>query len=356
MSYQQTLSLLTVMFLSQSPTALATSTSWYVNGITGNDSYACLAPASACKTIGHVLSMAKPDDSIQVAAATYLENLTIPVNLTLIGAGATTTIIDGQYKSSVISVPNSGTIVSIANVTIRNGLAVYGGGISNRGVLTIDHSIVTGNEAFSRGWAWGGGINNFGTLTVNNSAVIGNVAGCGTLGCNAGGGGINNGSGTATINNSTIQGNYIRGPAISQGGGILSRGVLIINNGTVGGNYAREGGGINGHAILQNSIVASSCYGTISAIYSISNDGSCHLSGPGNLNNTDPKLGSLGNYGGQTPTIPLLAGSAAIDAGNPSGCTDWNGKLLLTDQRGLPRPDKEDKTGCDMGAYETQVD
>jgi hypothetical protein len=46
----------------------------------------------------------------------------------------------------------------------------------------------------------------------------------------------------------------------------------------------------------------------------------------------------------------------AIDAGNPSGCTDGQGHLLKTDQRGKPRPDKEDTGGCDMGAYERQKD
>jgi hypothetical protein len=64
----------------------------------------------------------------------------------------------------------------------------------------------------------------------------------------------------------------------------------------------------------------------------------------------------LGFYGGPTETIPLLTGSPAIDAADPSGCTDNQGILLKTDQRGMPRPDREDKSGCDMGAYESQSD
>jgi hypothetical protein len=58
----------------------------------------------------------------------------------------------------------------------------------------------------------------------------------------------------------------------------------------------------------------------------------------------DPKLGVLGNHGGPTETIPLLSGSAAIDAipASDSACTG-------TDQRGTSRPGG---SGCDIGAYE----
>jgi hypothetical protein len=90
--------------------------------------------------------------------------------------------------------------------------------------------------------------------------------------------------------------------------------------------------------------------------YNLSSDNTCNFNGPGDLNNTDPKLGQLGNYGGPTQTIPLLSGSPAIDAGNLNGCTDGHGRLLKTDQRGKPRPDKEDTAGCDMGACERQKD
>jgi fibronectin-binding autotransporter adhesin len=151
------------------------------------------------------------------------------------------------------------------------------------------------------------------------------------------------------------------GHFIAEGGGVLSDGTFVISNSTVSGNAAFQGGGIYGVATLQNSIVANNgrtgnCYGSVSSIFSLSSDSSCHLTGPGDLNNTDPKLGTLGNYGGPTQTIPLLSGSPAIDAGNRSGCTDAQGHWLKTDQRGLPRPDKEDKGGCDMGAYESQSD
>jgi hypothetical protein len=90
--------------------------------------------------------------------------------------------------------------------------------------------------------------------------------------------------------------------------------------------------------------------------YNLSSDNTCNFNGPGDLNNTNPKLDPLRNNGGPTQTQALLAGSPAIDAGNASGCTNGTGHLLMTDQRGKPRPDKEDTGGCDMGAYERQSD
>ena len=62
----------------------------------------------------------------------------------------------------------------------------------------------------------------------------------------------------------------------------------------------------------------------------------------GNLVGTDlqpinARLGPLGNYGGPTPTIPLLPGSPAIDAGSNALAANPNGDPLTTDQRGEPR-------------------
>jgi hypothetical protein len=354
--------LLFVLLLAVGPKALASDT-WYVDGVHGSDNNNCKSPQTACKTIKHAISLASSGDSIMVAAATYKENLTIRFSLKIVGSDASTTFIDGVGVSTVVTISDANAHVALSKLTIQNGFARGpGGGIYNGGALRINNTTISGNSAFT-----GGGIYNRGTVTISSSTISGNAAfkeGC-QDDCHTRGGGIYN-RGTVTISNSTISGNGASSNCIiactAYGGGINNDGTLTISNSTIGGNGAGVGGGIAGTVILQNSIVANSpsggnCYGTMTSKgYNLSSDNTCDFNGSGDLNNTDPKLGQLGNHSGPTQTIPLLSGSPAIDAGNPSGCTDGNGHLLKTDQRGFPRPDKEDTGGCDMGAYERQKD
>jgi hypothetical protein len=134
-----------------------------------------------------------------------------------------------------------------------------------------------------------------------------------------------------------------------------------MNSSTVSGNI---GGGIYNRpgttVRLQNSIVANNaggdCRGVmISDGYNLSGDATCKFNNIGDVNNADARLGPLQNNGGPTPTMALHPDSPAIDAGNPGGCSDGD-RLLKTDQRGLPRFDVEDSSGCDIGAYERQGD
>ena len=361
------------LFLVVAPNALASNT-WYVNGVNGNNSDDCKTPTTACKTIGHAISLASSGDSIVVAAATYIENLNIAISLTVIGSSARTTIIDGGGVATVVTIPSSTSRVHLSNVTVRNGHASYrGGGINNSGILTISNITVSGNSATLFCCGEGGGIFNSGSLTINNSTITANTA----RGTPGRGGGIFNNFGTLTVNNSTITGNSVSGLfGAGFGGGIGNSGMAKVNNSTVSGNSTTgQGGGIanenygtgNATLIIQNSIIAnnsanrsgSNCYNTATITshgYNLSSDGTCPFTSRGDLNNHDPLLGPLQNNGGPTETVALLLGSPAIDTGNPAGCTDGGGHLLTTDQRGMPRPDREDTVGCDIGAYESQSD
>jgi hypothetical protein len=77
----------------------------------------------------------------------------------------------------------------------------------------------------------------------------------------------------------------------------------------------------------------------------------CDLTDPTQTDRTgvDPMLLPLADNGGPTPTHALAPGSAAIDGGDPSGCTDPAGETITVDQRGEPRLVG---TACDVGAVE----
>ena len=331
------------------PISLA-STTLYVNGASGSDTNNCMSVQTTCKTIGHAISVASSGDSIRVAAATYTEHLAIGFSLNLIGSGASTTIIDGGYANSVVTISSASADVGISNVTITHGNAGVGAGINNNGTLTINSSTISQNRA-SRTCGggncsgYGGGIANAGTgtLTINNSTISGNLASgtcsrpilhgylCWSV---SNGGGISN-SGKLTMNNSTLSGNGVGATCLyfyaaplhcaPVGGGIASIGPVAINNSTISGNstYAQCGlgnqcradvGGLYNFvalyaATIQNSIVSGNvggnCYVIKSDGYNLSSDGTCYFDNVGDLNNTDPKLGPLANNGGPTETMAL---------------------------------------------------
>jgi nitrous oxidase accessory protein NosD len=166
------------LFLTLPPTIMG-GTTWYVNGVHGSDSNNCMSFTTACKTIGHAISLAHPGDTFMVAAATYSENLTISKSLTISGSGAATTIIDGGRAASMVTIPNTGTSVTLSKMTIRNGRAARGGGVYNKGELIISESTVSGNIASPTGTqtgSSGGGIYNSGILTITNTTISGNGA------------------------------------------------------------------------------------------------------------------------------------------------------------------------------------
>lgn len=96
--------------------------------------------------------------------------------------------------------------------------------------------------------------------------------------------------------------------------------------------------------ILANSLSGANAVGAVTDKgYNLCSDASCLWTTSTSLSNTDPKLGPLADNGGPTPTLALLPGSPAIDAGNPP-------EAPAADQRGVPRPVGK---ACDIGAFES---
>jgi len=192
-------------------------------------------------TIAAAVAAANPagGDTIVVAAGTYNEHdITIDRNLTIEGAGADVTIVDGQNLGRVFLV--SGTpapVVAMSGITVRNGYTDQGGGVFNdeQCTLTMTDCTVSGNTA---DWG-GGGISNYyeSTLTMTNCTVSGNTA----AGGSDGGGILNASTSTLTMTDCTVSGNT----AGWLGGGIFNYMwcTLTMTNCTVSGNTAGWAGG-----------------------------------------------------------------------------------------------------------------
>jgi len=289
------------------------------------------------------------------ATITVTSTKTISADTTIDGGSLVT--ISGGNSVGVFSV-STGVNFTVRNLTIANGnnRNGNGGGIYNGGgTATVSNSTFSGNSA----GGGGGAIYNYpGTVTVTNSTFSDNNAG-------DGGGILNAGDGSLTVSNSTFSGN-----SASDGGGIWNYdgGNLTVTNSTFSGNSAVGGGGAiyNDWAltvtntILTNSTSGGNCggYAVTDGGHNIDDGTTCGFTGTGcattsgsSFCSTKPQLDpvGLGNNGGPTQTIALLADSPAINAGNEAICAAPPVNNL--DQRGYVRPGLG-ATNCSIGAYE----
>ena len=289
----------------------------------------------------------------QITLASELPNVTDPLDIA--GPGAAKLTISGNDNSRIFYLrpPVHGTAVTISGLTLTHGKAPSGGMAYGRGGaifskytrLTVQDTVVSNSSTPS----FGGGIESAdGSLTLRSSTIVGNSS-------EFEGGGVSVRSdqpADASIENSTITGNR----ASARGGGVwfedpFDDALLAIRSATISGNAVTSGpyggGGIamiGSGTSLVNTIVADNVaqsradvdtvdgFGTsMPAAFSlIENPGDSAITGGSNIFGQDPKLGPLGNDGGPTPTMSLLNGSPALDAGSSAG--------LSADQRGAPRP------------------
>ncbi len=222
--------------------------------------------------------------TINLSSGTYTLTsgvLSISANTVIAGQGPAGTTISAGNSSQVFTIASS-VQVSMSQVTITGGSSGVssagctgtifsfscpaepgnnGGGIVTAGTLTLDHVVVTGNNASqgtrptssvhffciaggdcppSQGQSAGnggsaGGIDNTGVLTITNSTISNNNAG-------AGGDGSAGFSGTGSDVSAGQNGGS--GSFGGSGGGIFNEpgGRLTINNSTISGNSAGRGG------------------------------------------------------------------------------------------------------------------
>ncbi|MES2659069.1 MAG: choice-of-anchor Q domain-containing protein [Verrucomicrobiota bacterium] len=239
------------------------------------------------------------------------------------------TITGGVVNGSGGGIQNDGNL-SLIDCTIHDcSVTVNGGGVSNNGALTMLRSTIHDNQAGNLG---AGVLNNSGNLTITNSTLAGNTA------ANSGGAIFN--FGTLVLSSSTIYAN-----TASAGGAIQTQGGSAqFKNTILAGNNAPSDAnlGVSGTTI---TTLGGNLLGTQSTFTNQFPVGypNANLDIVGaNASPIDPSLAPLARNGGPTPTLSLLPGSPAVDAGVAT--------TLLTDQRGAERVLAD---GPDIGAFET---
>jgi hypothetical protein len=229
--------------------------------------------------IGKASATGEPD---QIVFASSITGQTITLNgtplevndnepLTIYGGPTADSIyISGNDTSMVFDVeatytgPPGQHGLTLSGLTIQDGLDDPAGGIYVEGYggpygqtdVLLTNSAVTGSTAQGAqvgptSFAAGGGIANRGRLTVEDSYIAGNESDASAYPAPSfGGGGIDNLS-YLTVTGSTITGNY----ADMFGGGIFNGWTsyptsMKVTDSTISGNYAGLGGGISGSSFF----------------------------------------------------------------------------------------------------------
>jgi sugar lactone lactonase YvrE len=281
------------------------------------------------------------DQSLSVDRCQFSSNSIIGSDVYGRGSTANPGIGGAIFNSGQASVRDSVFVSNVAeggngsDFYMDPGIAgsAYGGAVFNEGQLTLVNNTFANNSAIGTlpastpGMGFGGALFDIGTTFATNDTFYGNLAAKSVASNLSGmgfGGAIGASDATMVLVNTTLAGNTVN------------------TNGFAGGIWQT-----NSTVTVQNSILANlsgNCVGSlIDGGNNISSDASCQFTSAASVNNTDPLLGPFGDYGGPTFTIPLLAGSPAIDHGNDAVAP-------ATDQRGHARPYGK---ASDIGAFES---
>ena len=187
------------------------------------------------KTIQSGVNTISSGGVLRIASGTYnANNIVISKSMTILGAGQSKTVINGNYKGVIMKI-NSKVKVTISGVTFYKGKASYGGAIHNSGALTLTASKFLSNNSPN----YGGAIFNGGYLKAVLLTFSGNYALSGA--CIA-----NDQGSTMGLTYSNFTSNHAtgKGSGMGYGGAIMNIGTASIAVNNFIANTGFEGAGI----------------------------------------------------------------------------------------------------------------
>ncbi len=351
-------------------------------------------------------------DNIASAAGGGVRNhLTMEIINSKINHNEAATRYGGLFNDGVMTIRDSEILFNKAGT---HGGGIFNGYFASDKLhhltkkLIVERTVISGNSAGGDG----GGIHSIRHLEVIDSDINGNNAGGhggGIYAVTIANANTEDKGGEVHVSGSTIRNNVASGTGgglysnteYPNGVGIVAKAPMTIVNSTFEGNEAEHGGGISMAGIndgevrisfstiadneavgvggqgggvhtarepvwVRGNIVANntsedggnsndlyfSLGGLTSEGYNLFGTTPQNIALKGtDITNSNPRLNSLWNNGGPTPTMELLNFSPALDHVPAAHCLGPDGTPLTHDQRGEPRPAG---TNCDIGAFERQ--
>ena len=297
---------------------------WYITE-SGNDTTGTGASDDPFRSIQSGINFSSDDDSVTVAAGTYVENINFRGrNIKVVGEDRETTIIDGDSTEAVvIFINNEDSSATLKNFTIQNGYTLppfstsSGGGIRVMSSSpTLINLIVKNNRANDMG---GGLFLASSNSVLQNLEISSNIANKG--------GGISVGNSDPVLTNVTIVDNA----ANNTGGGMrLSDSYATMTNVTISGNTATvDGGGVylnNSSPVMSHvTMSGNSCDNHGGGIF-MKNNSNPSFSNSVLWNDLPQEIYMEGSGGGEPNNATI--GHTNIQGGQDSITTNDNGTVI----------------------------
>jgi hypothetical protein len=259
------------------------------------------------RLIQDAIDAAVPGDLVSVAPGIYPENLMLRSGVSVVGAGAGLSRVEGGGRAPVATLLDCDASTRLQGFTLTGGLGPFGGGVLVRGgapIITLN-DIVANSAATATGYSYGGG------LAALNSSVL-------------------------------VSENRIEGNDADVGGGVeITGGAPHVTRNLITGNLATVGGGLDAYlaiatgAVIRGNTIVSNTASKYGGGMEVGGLGSPIVSSNLIVGNVATGSGPFGSYGGGVDVyyseIRLINNTLADNTADRGG-----GVALLADVFGSP--------------------